>query len=78
MEKKYKKCCLGKEGNSEAGRQPQGSADDGEGEEPYDWEMIADMYNNFRRFSLEDKPHIKGYKKIRKMHTEIVVKIRIV
>jgi preprotein translocase subunit Sss1 len=70
--KKYKKCCLGKESALETERQSQHSAGDRDGKEFFEWEMLANMYNNIRSFSLNKKPHIKEYKKIRKLHSEIV------
>ena len=33
---------------------------------------LLEAFNNLRRFLLDEKPHIKEYKKIRKIHSEIV------
>ena len=38
-------------------------------------ELIANMLNNFQNFMLKDKPHIKEYRKIRKLHNEIMESI---
>jgi hypothetical protein len=70
--KKYKKCCLGKENNAEAERKFQDSVNDYANDAVFDYEAIANMYNHFRRITLDKKPHIKEYKKIRRMHSEIV------
>ena len=38
----------------------------------YEYANLLQGYNNLRRFLLEEKPHIKEYNKIRKMHSEII------
>ncbi len=73
--KKYKKCCLGKDSSSKTESQSHYygfDADEDEDEDEDEWEMIASMYNNFRSRLLGRKPHIKEYKKIRRIHSEIV------
>lgn len=37
-----------------------------------DEEMIVNFFNNFQNLILSSKPHIKEYKKIRKLHGEII------
>jgi hypothetical protein len=69
--KKYKKCCLGKERRTDSGESAvlQGRQED----ESFDkHEMLLNMMNNFRRFTLDRKPHIKQYYKIKRLHGEIL------
>ena len=71
--KKYKNCCMGKENIEE---------EFDIGKKKNSWEEFLNteegletMYNmlaNMRDFLLKDKPHIKEYKKIRKLHSEII------
>ena len=71
--KKYKYCCMGKENIKEEFEI---------GKKKNSWEEFLNteegmetMYNmlaNMRDFLLKDKPHIKEYKKIRKLHSEII------
>lgn len=71
--KKYKNCCMGKENIEEEFEI---------GKKKNSWEEFLNteegletMYNmlaNMRDFLLKDKPHIKEYKKIRKLHSEII------
>ncbi len=71
--KKYKYCCMGKENIEEEFEI---------GKKKNSWEEFLNteegmetMYNmlaNMRDFLLKDKPHIKEYKKIRKLHSEII------
>jgi preprotein translocase subunit Sss1 len=70
--KKYKKCCLNKEEQTETASVSLESFDDTDIEELSEFEMIANMYHNFHTLMLNKKPHIKEYKKIRRMHSEIV------
>jgi hypothetical protein len=63
---------LGKEQSGEAERKAQISIDDYANDAVFDYEAIANLYHNFRRITLGKKPHIKEYKKIRRMHSEIV------
>jgi hypothetical protein len=65
--KKYKKCCLLK--------QPDGLEDAVREERETRFEeraFWARALTNMRRYSLDQKPHIKAYYKLRKLHTEIV------
>lgn len=67
--KKYKKCCMVKQpGKTEDSHEANGgsSADSDKNE------YIFQFMNKMRNFLLRDKPHIKEYKKIRKLHDEIV------
>jgi len=67
--KKYKKCCYLNEGNSTVENDLKSLDED----DPFrDQESLIKAFNNFRRFTLDRKPHIKEYYKIRKMHSEIV------
>ena len=71
--KKYKYCCMGKENIEEEFEI---------GKKKNSWEEFLNteegmetMYNmlaNMRDSLLKDKPHIKEYKKIRKLHSEII------
>jgi hypothetical protein len=73
--KKYKKCCY-LTGQNPAVMNLIKSQDfeDYDDEEEYygEQEFLINGLNNLRRFYLDDKPHIKKYYKIRKMHGEIV------
>jgi hypothetical protein len=65
--KKYKKCCLLK--------QPDGleNAVRDERESRFEEQAFwAQALTNMRRYALDQKPHIKAYYKLRKLHTEIV------
>jgi hypothetical protein len=65
--KKYKKCCLLKE--------PSGLEDAVRDEQESRFEeqaFLAQALTNMRRYTLDQKPHIKAYYKLRKLHTEIV------
>lgn len=65
--KKYKKCCYLAEQNSTGiPRDTQKHEDAFE-----DQEFLFQALNNFRRFTLDKKPHIREYYRIRKMHSEI-------
>lgn len=59
--RKYKQCCLQSEQMWDA---PQSSSDDGA--------FWAQALTNIRRYTLDKKPHIQAYYKIRKLHGEIV------
>lgn len=84
--KKYKRCCLpgaqstvSKNDDENTGF---GTPESGLGEWEADLDkqklglgeqkLLFDLLNNLRRLSLDRKPHIKEYKKIRKLHSEIV------
>ena len=81
--KKYKRCCLPKEqneqeeqneavaGNVESGSIIQKIEKEVFDKEVFDEETVAKMVLNFRKLILNRKPHIKEYKKIRKLHSEI-------
>jgi len=60
--KKYKKCCFGKEEAESAERERKQEQQ----------EALMTMLVNLNRSLLDDKPHIKEYKKIRRLHSEIV------
>jgi len=70
--KKYKKCCFGKDDATTVEREREGiaEAEEREGDEEFQ-EMMLMAMSNWRRRTLEQKPHIKAYKQIRKMHGEI-------
>jgi len=68
--KKYKKCCLVKD-------QSAASENDSELQEDYDdeddmAELLLKAGIHFHRRRLDRKPHIKEYKKVRRLHSEIV------
>jgi hypothetical protein len=69
--KKYKKCCLLKEpdGLDAAGMKPTRDEREGLFEEQA---FLVRAITNLRRYSLDQKPHIKAYYKLRKLHSEIV------
>lgn len=61
--KKYKKCCY-LAGRNEETLEPQDNF--------AEQEMLMTMLNNFRRFTLDRKPHIKQYYRTKKLHGEIL------
>lgn len=63
--KKYKKCCYLKDEDTAA---VQGKRSDN----LEDQEMLAKLLHNMRKITLDEKPHIKEYYRIRKLHAEIV------
>ena len=65
--KKYKKCCINQEKEILDIR----SALNEKFSSMTNEEIMYDMLTSFQRFLLEKKPHIKEYKKIRKIHGEI-------
>ena len=65
--KKYKKCCINQEKEILDIR----SALNEKFSSMTDEEIMYDLLTGFQRFLLEKKPHIKEYKKIRKLHSEI-------
>ena len=71
--KKYKKCCYLKEQNMVAGNNLK-SQDLQDNQDDFfkNQEFWVKALNSFRRFTLDKKPHIKDYYRIRKMHGEIV------
>ena len=71
--KKYKYCCMGKENieeEFEIGKKKNSWEEFLNTEEGM--ETMHNMLANMRDFLLKDKPHIKEYKKIRKLHSEII------
>lgn len=68
--KKYKKCCYLKDGaTAQVGNiAVQGKQSD----DLEDQEMLAKLLHNMRKITLDEKPHIKEYYRIRKLHGEIV------
>lgn len=71
--KKYKNCCMGKEDIEEIFdvKRKKGDLEEFLNAEE-GLEMMYNMLVNMRDFLLKDKPHIKEYKKIRKLHSEII------
>ena len=71
--KKYKKCCYLKEQSPAAvnSLKPQNLQDSRKDDFLSTPETLLEAITNLRRFSLDKKPHIKEYHKIRKLHTEI-------
>ena len=77
--KKYKKCCLLKEQNeqnsmieSNLKSEIQQNKDEYDDDELDLSEIFFKAAINMHEFSLKNKPHIKEYKKIRKLHEEVV------
>jgi hypothetical protein len=69
--KKYKKCCLGKEKNAVTETALNLQEDDEDDE--FDlYEGLLKITVDIHRRRLNRKPHIREYKKIRKMHEEII------
>lgn len=64
--KKYKKCCMNKETEVVINKKIK------IGEKEIDEEKITDFFNNFQKLILKNKPNIKKYEKIRKLHGEII------
>ena len=64
--KKYKKCCMNKQTNVKINKKIQIR------EKEFNTEMITDFFNNFQKLMLKNKPHIKKYERIRKLHGEII------
>jgi hypothetical protein len=63
--KKHKKCCLFKnKGTASAGSREEKSFEE--------QERLLNMVNIFRRFTLDRKPHIKQYYRIKRLHSEIL------
>ena len=63
--KKYKRCCLLKgQSTDSASRREEKSLEE--------HEMLLNMINNFRRLTLDRKPHIKQYYRIKRLHGEIL------
>jgi hypothetical protein len=72
--KKYKKCCYLREQNALVKSQSHAWPDtqDDDDDDPYGkQEFMVNAINNIRGFLLKNRLHIKEYKKIRKMHSEI-------
>ncbi|MDR1689720.1 MAG: SEC-C domain-containing protein [Clostridiales bacterium] len=78
--KKYKKCCLSKDEILKFEYLPSYFPNEEEDDEEYDdeeenREMVETMwklYTEFRKSSMKNKPHIKEYMAIRKIHQEIL------
>ena len=86
--KKYKRCCIGKEEiisskdesfaagyGSEEDSTDAAFSEDSELEEVlgnFDPEEVTRMFARMRTLMLNDKPHIKEYKKLRGLHSEIL------
>ncbi len=68
--KKYKKCCMNKETTIELTSQPEKK--DRIIDKEIEAELMYNLFHGFRDFLLKDKPYIKEYKKIRKLHGEII------
>ena len=67
--KKYKKCCMNKEKMEEIISE---EIEEKNTEKTIDYEIINNFVIGFQKIMLENKPHIKEYKKIRKLHSEIL------
>ena len=75
--RKYKQCCYDKEQNAADENHLQSQGLQGNKGEDFLGELderrfLLQALNNFRKFILNKKPHIKEYYRIRKMHSEIV------
>lgn len=68
--KKYKKCCMNKEKTIEVTNKPEKRERISDKE--IEAELMYNFFHGFRELLLKDKPHIKEYKKIRKLHGEIL------
>lgn len=70
---KYKKCCLSKESNAvaESNLNAQEVIENSDIDDSDDQQFFFNALNNMRKFLLGMRPHIKVYKKIRKLHSEI-------
>ena len=64
---KYKKCCLDKERIA-----PINEEEDAIFKNLADKEMLMKVFANMREYILSRKAHIKEYKKVRKLHNEVV------
>jgi len=70
--KKYKKCCLLKQQNTVAATNDEDAGFDKQDSGLEEQNILFSFLNNFRSYFLESKPHIKEYKKIRKLHGDII------
>jgi SEC-C motif len=70
--KKYKKCCLLKKQDTVTITNAEDADFDKQDTGFDEQELLFNFINNFRSHFLEKKPHIKEYKKIRKLHGDIV------
>lgn len=72
--KKYKKCCLPQGTKPNVGNINESSAQQTgiEDDDLTDQELLMTAMFNMRKSLLNDKPHIKEYNRLRKMHSEIV------
>jgi len=69
--KKYKKCCYLKN-NALDTKSNLEESDTDDDENLIESAFLVQAINNLRKFTLDRKPHIKEYYKIRKMHSEII------
>lgn len=69
--KKYKKCCLLKEQIVEDINQQPDIREELE-ESLQEEALLVQALTNMRRYILDEKPHIKAYYKLRKLHGEII------
>lgn len=65
--KKYKQCCMNKQTTDVINNKMVKI-----GEKEFDVEMMTDFFNNFQKLMLRNKPNIKKYEKIRKLHCEVI------
>ena len=78
--KKYKKCCMLNQQNPASCNNNNNNNNDDNDDTDFDQqdinlvkqERLLNLLHNFHKLFLERKPHIKEYKKIRKLHGEIV------
>jgi len=75
--KKYKKCCMLNQQNPASCNNNNNDDNDDTDFDQQDinlvkQERLLNLLHNFHKLFLERKPHIKEYKKIRKLHGEIV------
>jgi len=74
--KKYKKCCMLNQQNPASCNNNNNNNDDTDFDQQdinlVKQERLLNLLHNFHKLFLERKPHIKEYKKIRKLHGEIV------
>ena len=65
--KKYKQCCMNKQTTDVINNKMVKI-----GEKEFDVEMMTNFFNNFQKLMLRNKPNIKKYEKIRKLHGEVI------
>lgn len=68
--KKYKKCCINKEKTTEVTSKLEKK--DKIRDKEIELELMYNFFHGFRELLLKNKTHIKEYKKVRKLHGEIL------